>query len=51
MIDGIMDPRHHYAVRVTDMPPTEIECKCGEVFTGDHPIRQMRKHMEEGNAK
>ena len=39
------DPRPHYAVKVTDLPPTEIVCKCGETFTGADPIGQMRAHM------
>jgi hypothetical protein len=43
------DPRAHYAVRVTDMPPTEIACKCGQVFTGDDPIGQIKAHMDELN--
>jgi hypothetical protein len=40
------DPRAHYAVRVTDLPPTEIVCKCGETFTGDDPIGQVKAHMD-----
>lgn len=43
------DPRAHYAVRVDDLPPTSIECKCGEVFTDD-PISQMKAHMDAGNG-
>lgn len=44
------DPRAHYAMRVVDIPPTEIECKCGQVFTGDDPLGQMKAHMDELNG-
>jgi hypothetical protein len=39
----------HYAVKVVDMPPTEVTCKCGEIFTGDNPLSEMAAHMEELN--
>ena len=44
------DTRLHYAVKVVDMPPTSITCKCGQVFDGDNPIGQVRDHMEALNA-
>jgi hypothetical protein len=40
------DPRAHYAVKVTDLPPTEIVCRCGQRFDGDDPIRQIADHMD-----
>jgi hypothetical protein len=40
------DDRPHYAVKVTDLPPTEIVCKCGRVFDGADPIGQIAAHME-----
>jgi hypothetical protein len=40
------DARAHYGVKVTDMPPSAIECVCGQRFTGPDPIRQMRDHMD-----
>ncbi len=43
------DPRPHYAVQVTNMPPTEIVCKCGERFVGGDVLAKMRDHMVEGN--
>lgn len=39
----------HYAVKVINMPPTSITCKCGQVFTGDNPIAEIKTHMEEEN--
>jgi hypothetical protein len=43
------DPRPHYAVKVTNLPPSEIVCKCGEVFTGTDPLGQILAHMKELN--
>jgi hypothetical protein len=43
------DPRPHYAVKVTDLPPSEIVCRCGERFTGADPIEQIAGHMAELN--
>lgn len=43
------DPREHYAVKVIDIPPTEIVCKCGQTFTGDDPLGQIKTHMSERN--
>jgi hypothetical protein len=40
------DPRPHYAAKVTDLPPTEIVCACGQVFDGADPIGA---HMDELN--
>jgi hypothetical protein len=40
------DPRAHYAVKVVDMPPAEIVCRCGERFDGDDPIGQITAHMD-----
>lgn len=40
------DPRAHYAVRVDDLPPTSVWCKCGDVFTGDDPLASMKTHMD-----
>lgn len=39
----------HYAVKVVDMPPTAITCKCGQVFNGDDPIAEIKAHMEEND--
>lgn len=39
----------HYAERVTNMPPTEIVCKCGERFVGGDVIAKQKAHMEEKN--
>jgi hypothetical protein len=43
------DARPHYAVKVTNLPPTEIQCRCGEQFTGPDPIGQIAGHMAELN--
>jgi hypothetical protein len=40
------DSRAHYAEKVTNLPPTEIVCKCGERFVGGDVIEKMRAHME-----
>jgi hypothetical protein len=45
------DPRPHYAVKVVDLPPTEIVCKCGERFTGTDPITQIGAHMDALNPE
>ena len=41
-----VDPRPHYAVKVVDLPPTLIVCKCGERFTGADPIAEIAAHMD-----
>jgi hypothetical protein len=43
------DPRPHYAVKVVNIPPTLIVCKCGERFEGTDPIGAIAAHMEELN--
>jgi hypothetical protein len=45
------DPREHYAVKVTDLPPTEVVCTCGRSFTGDDPIAALTAHMDELNGE
>lgn len=45
---SISDP--HYVVRVTHMPPTELECKCGTRREGPDCLDRMREHVREGNA-
>jgi hypothetical protein len=49
VIGNYEDPRPHYAVKVTDLPPTEIVCRCGVVFDGADPIAQIGEHMDELN--
>jgi hypothetical protein len=39
----------HYVVEAENLPPTKVVCKCGEVFTGDDPIMQIKDHMQERN--
>lgn len=39
--------REHFAAKVTDLPPTEIVCRCGKVFNGDDPIQEIKTHMSE----
>lgn len=36
----------HYAVQVTNMPPTEIICKCGARFVGGDVIQKQKDHMD-----
>jgi len=43
------DSRAHYAVQVTNMPPTEIVCKCGERFVSGDVIGRMKAHMDARN--
>lgn len=43
------DPRMHYAVHVTNLPPTEIICKCGERFVGGDVTAKQKKHMDKEN--
>jgi hypothetical protein len=43
------DTRPHYAVRVDNLPPTEIHCKCGEIFQGKDPISAIMNHMDKEN--
>jgi hypothetical protein len=40
----------HYVVRVTNMPPTELECKCGTRREGADCLERMKAHVREGNA-
>jgi hypothetical protein len=40
----------HYVIEVENLPPTKIVCHCGEVFTGDDPIDQIKTHMQERNV-
>jgi hypothetical protein len=46
---SISDP--HYVVRVTNMPPTELECRCGIRMEGADCLARMRVHVREGNAR
>ncbi|HSS11893.1 MAG TPA: hypothetical protein VLL25_18540 [Acidimicrobiales bacterium] len=45
------DTRAHYAVQVTNMPPTEIVCKCGARFVAGDVIRKMKTHMDAENDR
>jgi hypothetical protein len=38
--------RPHFAVQVTDLPPTEIVCNCGARFVGGDVIAKQKAHME-----
>jgi hypothetical protein len=42
----IDDPRPHYAIQVTNMPPTEIVCKCGARWVGGDVITNLKAHMD-----
>lgn len=44
------DDAEHFAVQVTNMPPTEIVCKCGERFAHGDVLTDMKAHVEAGNA-
>lgn len=35
----------HYVTRLTNMPPTEIECKCGLRMEGADCLDRMRAHV------
>ena len=39
----------HYVVRVTNTPPTELECKCGMRSEGLDCLNRMTTHVMEGN--
>ena len=39
----------HYVVRVTNMPPTELECKCGIRMEGTNCLERMTAHIVSGN--
>lgn len=39
----------HYVVRATNMPPTELECKCGMIMEGEDCLARMTVHVKEGN--
>lgn len=45
------DERPHYAVKVINLPPTKIVCKCGLAFDGADPIGQLMAHMDELNPE
>lgn len=45
------ETRAHYAERVTNMPPTEIVCKCGERFVGGDVIAKQKAHMDRLNEQ
>jgi hypothetical protein len=46
-----VDPdAEHYVVQATNMPPTELVCKCGEIMTGDDCLDRMVAHIDEGNG-
>jgi hypothetical protein len=51
MTSGYEDPRAHYAVQVTDLPPSEIRCKCGQWFREDDVLAAMKAHMDELNGE
>jgi hypothetical protein len=40
-----MDSPHH-VVRVTNMPPTELECKCGIRMEGPDCLDRMTAHIK-----
>lgn len=46
----IPEDAEHYLVRVTNMPPTELECRCGLRTEGPDCTDRMSKHIKEGNA-
>lgn len=37
----------HYIIEVTNMPPTEIICKCGARFVGGDVIAKQKQHQTE----
>lgn len=39
----------HYVVRVTDMPPTELECRCGLRMEGADCLERMTEHVRRAN--
>lgn len=45
------DPRPHYAIRVENLPPTAVTCKCRKRFTQGDVLLEMKKHMDENNPK
>lgn len=46
-----IDPRaKHYVVRVTDMPPIELECRCGLRREGADCLERMTEHIRAANA-
>ena len=48
MVDPDAD---HYVVRATNMPPTELECKCGMRAEGADCLDRMSAHVKEGNSE
>jgi len=44
------DPREHYAVMVTDLPPTEVVCRCGERFDEGDVLAALKAHMDAPNS-
>lgn len=49
MADDIRDYRPHYAVKMVDLPPTSITCKCGEEFDEGDVITAILSHMHRLN--
>lgn len=46
----VIDPNMpHYVKQVTNMPPTEIVCKCGAIFTGPRCIDLVTAHVHAEN--
>jgi hypothetical protein len=41
----------HYVERVTNMPPTEIACRCGIRMEGADCLDRMIEHVKQGNAE
>lgn len=46
---GIDPALPHYIVQITNLPPTEIVCKCGALFTGADPTTEIKEHIKNGN--
>lgn len=39
----------HFAHLITNMPPTEITCKCGKRFVAGDVIGKLKEHMDRLN--
>jgi hypothetical protein len=48
--EPLSDSSEHHVVRVTNMPPTELECRCGVRMEGPDCLTRMSAHVKEGNA-
>jgi hypothetical protein len=49
--EGIAPDAAHYVIRVTNMPPTELECKCGIRTEGADCLARMSAHVKAGNVE